>query len=150
MTVLARDIMKMSISTFLSSKIESTLWQECFYKVYKQEKKRSNKHPERKEQCINIINEGITYYNYLLRSIKSTNDSANLCSYQFLIHLGDLNRYLAIEIQLQESQPIQKLDSFKAAESFYQEAIQLNPSVGHSFHQQAVLASFFLFSSIDF
>ena len=57
MTVLARDIMKMSISTFLSSKIESILWQECFYKVYKQEKKQSNKHPERKEQCINIINE---------------------------------------------------------------------------------------------
>lgn len=135
MTLVARDVVKQDISTFLSSNMESSLWQECFYQIYKHEKRRSQFQPEKKVDCISIIQEGRLFYNYLLRSIKTSDEDSVFCSYQCLVHLGDLNRYLSMELNPDK-------DAFKEAESYYQEAIQLNPKIGNAYHQLSILASF--------
>ena len=141
MTIAGKDIIKKNISSFLSLHIEKTLWQECFYKIYKKEKRESLQHPEKKSACISVINEGIAYYKYLLRYLNSHCPDSDLCSYYFLIHLGDLNRYLSIEKLLDDD----GTDYNKLAESFYLQAIQLDPTQGNAYNQLSVLASYILF-----
>lgn len=140
MTIAGKDIIKKDISSFLSFHIEKTLWQECFYKVYKKEKQESQAHPEKKSVCISIINEGIAYYKYLLRYLNSNTPESDLCRYHLFIHLGDLNRYLSIEKLLDND----GTDYNKLAESFYIQATQLDPTQGNAFNQLSVLASYFL------
>ena len=92
-----------------------------------------------------FIQDGITYYNYLLRSVKGSDEDSSHCSYQFLLHLGDLSRYLYIEENGNTAEnPSQQTNSYSQAESFYLEAIRQDPNKGNAYHQLSVLTSYYL------
>lgn len=139
MILLAKNTMKLNISVFLSSKMELYLWQDCFYKIYKCGKRNCSESKTCQEWCISFIQEGNTYYKYLLRSIKSNDHSSTLCSYQFLVHLGDIHRYLYLE---QPSCEGSQSDPYKLSESYYMEAIRLDPTQGNAYHQLSILSSY--------
>ena len=80
-----------------------------------------------------------------MRSLKGSDEDFSRCSYQFLIHLGDLSRYLYIE-ESGNSVPegdtaTQQSNSYSQAESFYLEAIRQDPHKGNAYHQLSVLTS---------
>ena len=88
------------------------------------------------EDYLSFLKEGINNYEYMVRKLrKSVSSEHVLCSYSFLIHMGDLFRYIYLE------EP-KNSESFASSQECYLKAIRCDSCQGNAYHQLAVLASY--------
>ena len=88
------------------------------------------------EEYLSFLKEGINNYEYMVMKLKKSVSSEHvLCSYSFLIHMGDLSRYIYLE------EP-KNSESFASSQECYLKAIRCDPTQGNAYHQLAVLASY--------
>ena len=120
-------------STYKEKDIDSLIWNDCYYKEISKQRKMRHMSTE---EYLSFLKEGINNYEYMERKLKkSTSPEHVLCCYSFLIHLGDLLRYIYLE------EP-KNSESFSSSQECYLKAIQCDPSQGNAYHQLAVLASY--------
>ena len=113
--------------------IDTLIWNHCYYReISKQRKMRHMK----TEDYLSFLKEGINNYEYMVRKLrKSVSSEHVLCSYSFLIHMGDLFRYIYLE------EP-KNSESFASSQECYLKAIRCDSCQGNAYHQLAVLASY--------
>lgn len=135
---LAFDILQGSSEAFLENGIDLDLWTYCFYRLYSEKRAHlKDASGESIESFLKSIDEGIEYYEYLIRVISDSMDPLKEdCLYPLFIHLGDIYRYKAGLVDKNEKSVWEK------CEWCYKEAILLNPNNGNAFHQLAIVATY--------
>lgn len=131
MVALGFALIQCDPTDYQENDIDALIWNDCYYKEIS--KQRKVRHMST-EEYLNFLKEGIRNYEYMVKKLKKSEVSDHVfCSYSFLIHMGDLFRYIYLE------EP-RNSESFSSSQECYLKAIQYDPSQGNAYHQLAVLA----------
>ena len=115
MVALGFALIQCDPTDYQENDIDALIWNDCYYKEIS--KQRKVRHMST-EEYLSFLKEGIRNYEYMVKKLKKSEVSDHVfCSYSFLIHMGDLFRYIYLE------EP-RNSESFSSSQECYLKAIQ--------------------------